>query len=45
MFRLLNNLISFLDHSFGTKGCGDEVIRLGATDLGAEVRPSLATTD
>jgi hypothetical protein len=42
-FRPLNYLISFFDLLLGTKGCGAEVIWLGATDLGAEVCPSLAT--
>jgi tRNA G10 N-methylase Trm11 len=42
MFRPLNNLISFLDPLVGAVGCGVEITRLGATDLGVEVRAPLA---
>jgi hypothetical protein len=41
-FRLFDDLISFVDSLLGTIDCGAEVIRLGATDLGAEIRAPLA---
>jgi hypothetical protein len=42
MFRHLVNLISFLDPLLSAIDCGAEITRLGATDLGAEMRAPLA---
>jgi hypothetical protein len=41
-FRLLNDLISFLDLLFGAIGCSVELTRLDATDLNAEVCVAMA---
>jgi hypothetical protein len=41
-FRPFDDLISFVDSLLGVIDCGVEITRLGATDLGAEVRAPLA---
>lgn len=43
MFRLLNNLVSFLDPLINVTVCGPKVIRLGVIDLDVEERAPLAT--